>query len=166
MTANTPSTCEPMTARFARLHDGPAPLLLPNAWDLTSALAFVRAGYPAIATTSFGVAASAGRPDGGRTTREANLALATTLRRLPIPLSVDIEDGYHDNPDAVADYVAPCPTPESPVSTSRTAPPTSSSTPRATARKSPRSSSTAPSCSSTREWTPTGSARTPHPSTH
>lgn len=96
---------KPATA-FARLHHGPTPLLLPNAWDVTSALAFARAGYPAVGTSSFGVAASDGRPDGGRATRELNLALATALQRLPIPVSVDIEDGYHDDPGAVADYVA------------------------------------------------------------
>ncbi|MBN9096786.1 MAG: isocitrate lyase/phosphoenolpyruvate mutase family protein [Pseudonocardia sp.] len=91
---------------FARLHDGPTPLLLPNAWDVTSALAFARAGHLAVGTTSFGVAASDGRPDGGRATRDSTLALATALRHLPIPLSVDIEDGYHDDPAAVADDVA------------------------------------------------------------
>jgi 2-methylisocitrate lyase-like PEP mutase family enzyme len=91
---------------FARLHDGPAPLLLPNAWDVTSALAFVRAGYPALGTTSLGVAASAGLPDGGRATRDPHLALAAALRGLPVPLSVDVEDGYSDDPGAVADYVA------------------------------------------------------------
>ncbi|GAA4554919.1 isocitrate lyase/phosphoenolpyruvate mutase family protein [Pseudonocardia xishanensis] len=106
MTTNPRAESEPVTTAFARLHDGPTPLLLPNAWDVTSALAFVRAGYSAIGTTSFGVAASDGRPDGGRATRDANLALAEALRRLPIPLSIDIEDGYHDEPPAVADYVA------------------------------------------------------------
>lgn len=91
---------------FHDLHHGDAPLLLPNAWDVLSALAFADAGFRAIGTTSFGVAASLGLPDGDRSTRAANLALATALASLPVYLSVDIEGGYDDDPTHVADYVA------------------------------------------------------------
>jgi 2-methylisocitrate lyase-like PEP mutase family enzyme len=91
---------------FAELHHEELPLLLPNAWDVPSALAFAEAGYRAIGTTSFGVASSLGRPDGRRSTRDANLALAQALTRLPVHVSLDIEDGYADRPDQVADYVA------------------------------------------------------------
>ncbi|MCW2864827.1 MAG: phosphonomutase-like enzyme [Actinoallomurus sp.] len=66
---------------FHELHQGAAPLLLPNAWDVPSALAFLEAGFAAIGTTSFGVASSLGRPDGERSTREANLTLAHALSR-------------------------------------------------------------------------------------
>ncbi len=90
---------------FAELHTAPLPLLLPNAWDLPSALAFAAEGFPAIGTTSFGVASSLGLPDGGRSTREANLRLAEQLRPLPVFVSVDIEDGYSDDPAEVAAYV-------------------------------------------------------------
>jgi 2-methylisocitrate lyase-like PEP mutase family enzyme len=91
---------------FRDLHDGELPFLLPNAWDVSSALAFLDAGFPAIGTTSFGVAAAAGHPDGGRSTRDATAVLAAQLGRLPVPISADIEDGYDDDPDAVAGYVA------------------------------------------------------------
>lgn len=91
---------------FHELHLGDRPLLLPNAWDVPSALAFAEAGFPAVGTTSFGVASRIGRADGGRATGEANLALARELARLPCHISVDIEDGYSDDPEAVADYVA------------------------------------------------------------
>ena len=94
-----------MTA-FADLHRQDLPLLLPNAWDVPSALAFVAAGYPAIGTPSLGVAASHGVPDGGRATRAANVALAHGLMRLPVPVSIDCEDGYADAPGQVAEYVA------------------------------------------------------------
>jgi 2-methylisocitrate lyase-like PEP mutase family enzyme len=90
---------------FAELHHRELPLLLPNAWDVPSALAFLEAGYPAIGTTSFGVAASLGRPDGDRATRDANIVLARQLVSLPCYLSIDIEDGYSDDPDEVAGYV-------------------------------------------------------------
>jgi 2-methylisocitrate lyase-like PEP mutase family enzyme len=91
---------------FKELHDAAEPLLLPNAWDVPSALAFLDAGFAAIGTTSFGVASSLGRPDGGRATRDANLALAVALSSLPAYVSVDIEDGYGDDPEQVAAYVA------------------------------------------------------------
>ncbi len=91
---------------FADLHHAHLPMLLPNAWDVPSALAFLDAGFPAIGTTSFGVSSSIGRPDGGRASREANLVLASALTRLPCHLSMDIEDGYAEAPDTVAGYVA------------------------------------------------------------
>ncbi|MEO3854375.1 isocitrate lyase/phosphoenolpyruvate mutase family protein [Acrocarpospora sp. B8E8] len=91
---------------FHELHHGDRPLLLPNAWDVPSALAFLHAGFPAIGTTSFGVASGLGRPDGERATRDANLSLARRLARLPIHVSVDIEDGYTDDPEEIAAYVA------------------------------------------------------------
>lgn len=91
---------------FHELHAGPLPLLLPNAWDVGSALAFVEAGFPAVGTTSFGIHAAAGSPDGGRSARDATRELALRLARLPVPVSVDVEDGYHDDPEAVAEYVA------------------------------------------------------------
>jgi 2-methylisocitrate lyase-like PEP mutase family enzyme len=91
--------------RFSELHHGAVPLLLPNAWDVPSALAFVAAGYSAVGTTSFGVASSLGTPDGGRATREANLRLAEQLAGLPFLLTVDIEDGYSDDPGEVAAFV-------------------------------------------------------------
>lgn len=91
---------------FRELHDGDLPLLLPNAWDVASALAFLDAGFPAIGTTSFGVAASGGHPDGGRATKDATRELAQRLSVLPCPISADVEDGYDDDPERVAEYVA------------------------------------------------------------
>jgi len=91
---------------FGSLHHADLPLLLPNAWDMASAIGFVEAGFPAVGTTSFGVATSAGHPDGDGSTRDDNLVLARRLRRLPVYVSVDIEDGYSDDPAEVAAYVA------------------------------------------------------------
>lgn len=94
---------------FKDLHFGELPLLLPNAWDVPSALALVDSGFSAIGTTSFGVASSLGKPDGGRATRDANVELAAALRPLDCYASADIEDGYADDPDDVAAYVAQLP---------------------------------------------------------
>ncbi|GGJ80435.1 hypothetical protein GCM10011583_09910 [Streptomyces camponoticapitis] len=91
---------------FHELHQQDLPLVLPNAWDVPSALAFLDAGFAAVGTTSLGVASGLGCPEGGRSTRDANLALARALAPLPVHISVDIEDGYSDDPDEVAAYVS------------------------------------------------------------
>lgn len=91
---------------FHDFHRGEHPLILPNAWDFTSGALLVEAGFPAIGTTSLGVAAAAGLPDGRAESADETLALAARLARLPVPVSVDIEAGFADDPAAVADYVA------------------------------------------------------------
>lgn len=91
---------------FTELHYADAPLLLPNAWDIGSALAFAAAGFPAVGTTSFGVCASIGMPDGGGVSRAGTLALVAGLARLGAHVSADIENGYSDDPDEVAAFVA------------------------------------------------------------
>ncbi|WP_426562913.1 isocitrate lyase/PEP mutase family protein [Angustibacter sp. McL0619] len=94
---------------FAELHHADLPLLLPNAWDVPSALAFLDAGFEAIGTSSLGVASSLGRPDGDRATRDANLRLARQLSVLGCYVTLDIEDGYSEDADEVAAYVADLP---------------------------------------------------------
>lgn len=91
---------------FRELHYFDAPLLLPNAWDIGSALAFASAGYTAVGTTSFGIAAGAGLPDGGRSSKAVTSALAAQLCHLPVHITADIEDGYSDEPTEVAEFVA------------------------------------------------------------
>ncbi|SCF21902.1 2-Methylisocitrate lyase, PEP mutase family [Micromonospora viridifaciens] len=93
-------------AAFHALHRPGEPLLLPNAWDHASAAALAARGHPAIGTTSLGVAAAVGQPDGTGATRAENLDLARRLRDLPVLLTVDVEGGFSDDPAAVADYVA------------------------------------------------------------
>ncbi|MET7709696.1 isocitrate lyase/phosphoenolpyruvate mutase family protein [Micromonospora sp. NPDC005413] len=93
-------------AEFRALHHTGRPLLLPNAWDHASAAALAARGHAAIGTTSLGVAAAAGRPDGTGATAAETLALARRLAKLPVLLSVDIEAGFSDDPAAVAGYVA------------------------------------------------------------
>jgi 2-methylisocitrate lyase-like PEP mutase family enzyme len=91
---------------FQDLHHQGVPFVLPNAWDVPSALAYLADGFTAIGTTSFGVASSAGHRDGGRAIACANIALAAALVPLGCYVSVDVEDGYSDDPEVVADYVA------------------------------------------------------------
>ncbi|MEU1969848.1 isocitrate lyase/phosphoenolpyruvate mutase family protein [Micromonospora sediminicola] len=92
-------------AAFRALHRPGRPLLLPNAWDHASAAALAARGHAAIGTTSLGVAAAAGRPDGAGATRTETLDLARRLRHLPVLLTVDVEDGFDEEPAAVARYV-------------------------------------------------------------
>ncbi|MFI9404154.1 isocitrate lyase/phosphoenolpyruvate mutase family protein [Nocardia sp. NPDC052316] len=94
------------TKIFHDLHHGARPLVLPNAWDFGSAAILAAEGFPAIGTTSLGVAVAAGLPDGTGVTAEATLALARLLARLPVPVTVDIEGGFSESPSAVAEYVA------------------------------------------------------------
>ena len=91
-----------MTA-FAALHRAGEPLLLPCAWDHASALALAGHGFRAVGTTSLGVAASAGLPDGASATHDETLRLALTLGSAPFLLSVDAEGGYSDDPDEVGE---------------------------------------------------------------
>ncbi|MFB4309923.1 isocitrate lyase/phosphoenolpyruvate mutase family protein [Actinomadura sp. GTD37] len=91
---------------FRDLHFGGRPLVLPNAWDFASGAALARAGFPAIGTTSLGVAAAAGKTDATGDTRAETLALARALSRLPVPVTVDVEGGFSDRAADVAGLVA------------------------------------------------------------
>jgi len=88
---------------FKKLHDGSKLLHLPNAWDAGSARLFESLGAPAIATTSAGVAWAAGYPDGDNMPADVAIAVAINMARvLTVPLSVDLENGYSDDADVVA----------------------------------------------------------------
>jgi 2-methylisocitrate lyase-like PEP mutase family enzyme len=88
------------------LHRPPPILLLPNAWDLMSARIFADAGYPAIATTSGGVAWALGYADGEKTPwPEVVDATARIAAAVAVPVTADIEAGYGKTPDDVARHV-------------------------------------------------------------
>ncbi len=92
--------------RLRALHRAPPILVLPNAWDAASARLIEAEGFPAIATTSAGVAAALGYPDGGMVpANEMIEATARIVRAVKIPVSADIEHAYGATPDAVADVV-------------------------------------------------------------
>ena len=81
-------------------------LVLPNAWDAASARLIEAEGFPAIATTSAGVAASLGYPDGGIVpTNEMLEAIVRIARAVNVPVTADIEHAYGATPAAVADVV-------------------------------------------------------------
>lgn len=90
---------------FRAMHHGDAPLVLPNAWDTASATALVASGFSAVATTSLGVAAAAGLPDGAAQTLGPTLELARRVGRMAVPVSVDFEGGVDEDPAGVAELV-------------------------------------------------------------
>ncbi|GAA3270591.1 isocitrate lyase/phosphoenolpyruvate mutase family protein [Dactylosporangium vinaceum] len=78
---------------FASLHVPGKPLVLPNVWDVAGARALVAAGFRAVGTTSLGVAASHGLPDGEDATLDETLRLVSRLATLPVLVTADIERG-------------------------------------------------------------------------
>ncbi|MDA0166710.1 isocitrate lyase/phosphoenolpyruvate mutase family protein [Solirubrobacter ginsenosidimutans] len=94
-----------MISAFRALHRPGDPLVLPNAWDHASAAALAEAGFPAIGTTSLGVAAALGLHDGAAETAQATIDLAHRLTHLPVPITMDIENGFSTDPAEVAAYL-------------------------------------------------------------
>jgi 2-methylisocitrate lyase-like PEP mutase family enzyme len=89
---------------FRGLHHGPKILVLPNVWDVASALILEEAGFGAMATTSAGIAFSLGYPDGQKISREEMLArVARIARAVKLPVTADVEAGYGDRPEDAAD---------------------------------------------------------------
>jgi 2-methylisocitrate lyase-like PEP mutase family enzyme len=101
------TTSAEQSRTFRALHEPGNPLLLANAWDAGTAALVQSAGARAIATTSAGLAWSHGHPDGNALPpRVLAAAVAEIARVLAVPLTVDVEGGYADDPRAVGEHVA------------------------------------------------------------
>jgi len=93
-------------AAFLAMHQTPPILVLPNAWDVISAKIFEAEGFQALATTSAGVAATLGYPDGERMSLGENLSVVRRIvEHVDVPVSADIEAGYARSPEGVAKSV-------------------------------------------------------------
>src|ERR1044071_2544704 len=91
----TPETVSAKAQTLRALHAGPGLLVLPNAWDAASARAVQSAGFPAVATTSSGVALSLGYLDGEKAPMdEMYNAAARVIAAVDLPVTVDFEAGY------------------------------------------------------------------------
>lgn len=96
---------------FLALHRRPGGFVMPNAWDAGSAILLAEAGFDAIGTTSAGIAFSMGLQDYGSAaalgvSREAMFErMAEIARAVRIPVNGDLEAGYGDTPEAVAETV-------------------------------------------------------------
>ena len=93
--------------QFRALHDAPRTFVIPNPWDIGTARILAALGFRALATTSAGLAFSRGRRDGeGLVTRDEMLAHARTIvEATDLPVSADLENGFADEPNAVAETI-------------------------------------------------------------
>jgi 2-methylisocitrate lyase-like PEP mutase family enzyme len=89
---------------FRALHE--KPFVIPNPWDRGSARLFASLGFPALATTSSGFAATLGRRDGAVSRDEALAHGADLAAATPLPVSADLENGFADAPEGVAETIA------------------------------------------------------------
>jgi len=91
--------------RFRAFHDRPGAFLIPNPWDAGSARILEGLGFQALATSSGAAAAALGRRD-GRLTRDEALAHARIIvEATDLPVSADLEKGFGDAPEAVAETI-------------------------------------------------------------
>ena len=92
-------------ATFAKLHQGPDLLILPNAWDAGSARIIEHAGAKAIATSSAAVAWAHGYPDGEALSPDQLLGVIREIARVvSVPVSADIEAAYASDAAAAAAF--------------------------------------------------------------
>ncbi len=94
-------------AALRALHLGDRPFVIPNPWDAGTARLLEQLGFPALATTSAGLAFSLGRPDGeGSVSRDETLANARAIvEATNLPVSADLENGFGDAPEAAAETI-------------------------------------------------------------
>jgi 2-methylisocitrate lyase-like PEP mutase family enzyme len=89
--------------QFRQMHDRKRILLLPNSWDAASARIFEATGFAAIATTSAGVAYTAGYPDGELMPLEDMITIVRWIARsVEVPVTADIESGFASDAIGVA----------------------------------------------------------------
>src|SRR4029453_7486414 len=99
----------PAVARFRALHESGC-FVLPNPWDVGSAIYLQHLGFKALATTSAGFAFSRGLPDNvAAITCETMLAHVRELvGATSLPVNADFQNGYADSPEDVAANVGLC----------------------------------------------------------
>jgi 2-methylisocitrate lyase-like PEP mutase family enzyme len=102
------TSTEEKRARFAELHRGPGTFVMPNPWDVGSAVYLATLGFKALATTSRGAAFSAGRPDGGLEREEALTHISALVAASDLPFNADFENGFADDRERLAESVTLC----------------------------------------------------------
>jgi len=92
-------------AVFRALHEREGAFIIPNPWDVGTARILAAMGFPALATTSAGLAFSLGVPE-GQVSREATLAHCRALAAATdLPVSADLEKGFGDTPESAAETI-------------------------------------------------------------
>jgi 2-methylisocitrate lyase-like PEP mutase family enzyme len=92
-------------ARFLALHEAPGAFVIPNPWDVGSACLLAGLGFEALATSSAASACALGRRDGGLTRDEALAHARLIVEATDLPVSADLENGFGDAPECVAETV-------------------------------------------------------------
>lgn len=88
--------------KFQEMHRAGHMFVIPNAWDAGSAVVFEKEGFPCVATSSAGIAYALGYPDGEDISFDDLLDTVQKItRRVSIPVSVDFERGYSEDPEQV-----------------------------------------------------------------
>ena len=82
--------------------------VLPNPWDIGTAIYLERLGFKALATTSAGFAFSRGKPDGGVPRDEMLAHIHEIVKATALPVNADFQAGYADEPEDVAANVRLC----------------------------------------------------------
>ncbi|HEY4272088.1 MAG TPA: isocitrate lyase/phosphoenolpyruvate mutase family protein [Candidatus Udaeobacter sp.] len=96
-----------LAAKFRSLHDSGC-FVLPNPWDIGTAIYLERLGFKALATTSAGFAFSRGKPDGGVPRDEMLLHIREIVNATVLPVNADFQAGYGDDPEDVGPNVQLC----------------------------------------------------------
>ena len=99
-----PATQKQKAEHFRQLHEGPC-FVIPNPWDVGSAKVLAGMGFPALATSSAASAAAIGKRDHGLARDEALAHSRTIVDATDLPVSGDLENGFGDAPEAVAETV-------------------------------------------------------------
>jgi 2-methylisocitrate lyase-like PEP mutase family enzyme len=90
---------------FRALHEGPGAFVIPNPYDVGTARILAGLGFQALATTSAGCAFGLGRREGAMTRDEALAHARAIVEATPLPVSADLENGFGDAPETVAETV-------------------------------------------------------------
>jgi 2-methylisocitrate lyase-like PEP mutase family enzyme len=88
---------------FAALHERDRAFIIPNPWDVGTARLLAQLGFEALATTSAGYSFSVGQPDNSVARAEMLMHVATIASATDLPVSADLENGFGDFPEIVAE---------------------------------------------------------------
>ena len=103
----TSSSQSSRVAKFRALHESGC-FVLPNPWDVGTAVYLHHLGFEALATTSAGFAFSRGKPDGGVSLNEMLAQIGEIVTATPLPVNADFLNGFTDDPEGIAANVQLC----------------------------------------------------------
>jgi len=103
----TPIQNTSTATKFRAMHESGC-FVLPNPWDIGTAIYLERLGFKALATTSAGFAFSRGKPDGGVPRDEMLAHIREIVEATSLPVNADYMAGYADEPEGVAANVRLC----------------------------------------------------------